>query len=584
MSGLRITDHMEGFVSFDERTDYNAAWAAGKEAGSECSFDLRIEADDIDRFLREPDHEARVAGTLRCEQLAPGDLELEAGSTWNMLVDTSADGRRKRMYYRLLATTPDGAPITLSGFKEVADDPNYDIWTDTSTLFVRVISGHVTAQDEDDAAAIAPKVIAAGILRISHLGFGKLLASIRGTGGPPWRRAIAVAKFQKAFVGGLAQVYAGRRLEGDDPDFPRWAPDPEALGGRSPGEWHDLAERPGLRRRIVPFTAADGFRGNMHNIRGADEPTRSPVLLLHGTGVRANVFYGAPSRHSIVDSLVAEGYDVWAANWRGSIDFAPQNYTLDEAAAYDHPAAIAEIRRQTGAETLKAIVHCQGSTSFMISHVAGLVPEVTTVVSSAVSLHPRVTRGARIKQRILLPAAALSTPYIDAQWGIRAPSAMAKGLARWARLLRRECDDPVCALANYMFGAGPEVLWLHANLDEATHAWTAREFGYAPFRFLRQLSKSVRAGHLVPVDGIPTLPESYVAAPPPHDARFTFVAGTANRLFLPESQERTFAYFEGLRPGVHALHLFPGYGHLDVFLGRNAEQDTYPAILAGLAD
>ena len=45
----------------------------------------------------------------------------------------------------------------------------------------------------------------------------------------------------------------------------------------------------------------------------------------------------------------------------------------------------------------------------------------------------------------------------------------------------------------------------------------------------------------------------------------------------------SFAFFDGHRPGRDALHRFRGYGHLDVFLGRNAAQDTYPVILEELA-
>jgi hypothetical protein len=41
-----------------------------------------------------------------------------------------------------------------------------------------------------------------------------------------------------------------------------------------------------------------------------------------------------------------------------------------------------------GATTLPAVVHCQGSTSFMLSAVAGLIPQATPILSNAVSLHP----------------------------------------------------------------------------------------------------------------------------------------------------------------------------------------------------
>jgi hypothetical protein len=97
------------------------------------------------------------------------------------------------------------------------------------------------------------------------------------------------------------------------------------------------------------------------------------------------------------------------------------------------------------------------------------------------------------------------------------------------------------------------------------------------------MDRSIRAGHLVPVSDLAGLPPSYVAAPPQTDARFVFLAGEDNKCFLPDSQQRSYDFFAAHRPGRDALHRFRGYGHLDVFLGRNAATDTYPVILEELA-
>src|ERR1044072_9411209 len=94
-----------------------------------------------------------------------------------------------------------------------------------------------------------------------------------------------------------------------------------------------------LNRRTVPFKARDGFMCNLINVRGEDSPTKAPVLLVHGAVVRANIFE-APVETTVVDYLVAQGYDVWLENWRASIEFPPNKWTLDQAALYDHPAAV----------------------------------------------------------------------------------------------------------------------------------------------------------------------------------------------------------------------------------------------------
>jgi hypothetical protein len=391
-------------------------------------------------------------------------------------------------------------------------------------------------------------------------------------------------RFGLLFGGGLGQVYFGKPIEGELPDFPDPVrPGAERWQGYPPGEWHRPHELPGLWRRIVAFETEDEHEGTLHNVRrDPDRPGRVPVLLIHGTGVRANLFYGAPGRASIVPFLLDAGFDVWLENWRASIDLPPQPYTLDEAARYDHPAAIARVLELTDADTLRVLCHCQGSTSFVITYLAGLAEPVDRVVSSAVSLHPVVPTLSWLKMTALVPVLGLAMPYVSAQWGARPPSPVSRAVAAYARFWRRECDDPICALGNYMYGTGPDVLWRHANLDPETHHWTSREFGYAPFRFLKQMRRSVLAGHLVPVDDLEGLPPNYVEADLPSDTRWTFVAGDRNRLFTHRSQELTFDHFDTRQPGRHSIAIVKGYGHLDVLFGKNAPADAYPAILQGL--
>ncbi len=56
-----------------------------------------------------------------------------------------------------------------------------------------------------------------------------------------------------------------------------------------------------LRERIVPFTAGDGMALNLINVRSATQPpTQGPIILVHGAGVRANIFR-APEKETIVE-------------------------------------------------------------------------------------------------------------------------------------------------------------------------------------------------------------------------------------------------------------------------------------------
>jgi pimeloyl-ACP methyl ester carboxylesterase len=335
------------------------------------------------------------------------------------------------------------------------------------------------------------------------------------------------------------------------------------------------------KERIVPFTAGDGFPLNLINLQGDRPPTKGPVILVHGAGVRANIFR-APIQTGIVDLLIAAGYDVWLENWRACIDFKPNLWTLDQAAVYDHPHAVRTVAKETGADHLKAIIHCQGSTSFMMSAVAGLVPEVKTIVTNAVSLHPVVPWWSNAKLKVAVPILARITQWLNCQWGLEATTPLARFVQRWVNITHHECNNPVCKQVSFTYGAGFPALWRHENLDEGTHDWLKHEFAWVPLRFFQQISKCVSHGHLVSVEGLPGLPADFTAQAPRTDARFAFFAGENNRCFLPESQVRTHAFLDRLRPGYHTLNLIPGYSHLDVFMGNRAAREILPRMVAEL--
>lgn len=116
-----------------------------------------------------------------------------------------------------------------------------------------------------------------------------------------------------------------------------------------------------------------------------------------------------------VQYLIDHGYDVWMENWRASIDFEKNLWTCDQAAAYDHPAAVETVCAATGPEQIKAVIHCQGSTTFMMSAVAGLIPQVTTIVTNGVSLHPIVPAWSAFKLNVAVPTLKMVTDYLNPQ-------------------------------------------------------------------------------------------------------------------------------------------------------------------------
>lgn len=57
-----------------------------------------------------------------------------------------------------------------------------------------------------------------------------------------------------------------------------------------------------LTTTVLPFRAKDGLPLNLHHVTGARPPTRGPVLLVHGAGVRADIFR-PPGQTTLADAV-----------------------------------------------------------------------------------------------------------------------------------------------------------------------------------------------------------------------------------------------------------------------------------------
>ena len=196
MTTVRFTEEMLGHVTFGEE-DFLRGAVAERDGAGPLKFHLTIVVDDIERFARDPRRNAGAHGYIVCDALG-GKLPVERGA-FNLFVDTEPGV--KRMLYRLFFRDGAGHPLTLSGYKLVKDDAGFDVWRDTTTLFTRVLRGHVDEPDEADA-----ETVASGVLRIRARDFARQLTTFRGS-------LQGLLKFMTIFLGQLAEAYLkkGRR-------------------------------------------------------------------------------------------------------------------------------------------------------------------------------------------------------------------------------------------------------------------------------------------------------------------------------------------------------------------------------------
>ena len=194
MTSVRFTEEMLGHVTFGEEDFLRGAMAERDGAGA-LKFHLTIVVDDIDSFGSDARRNAGAHGYLVCDALG-GRLPVEHGA-FNLFVDTAPGV--KHMLYRLFFRDGAGHPLTLSGHKLIENNAGFDVWRDTTTLFTRVLRGHVP-QDE------GAEIVASGVLRIRARDFARQLTTFRGKPGP-------LLKFGTIFLGQLAEAYLrkGRR-------------------------------------------------------------------------------------------------------------------------------------------------------------------------------------------------------------------------------------------------------------------------------------------------------------------------------------------------------------------------------------
>jgi hypothetical protein len=202
-SSVRFTEEMLGHVTFGE-LDFARGAQPHRDGSGAFKFHLTIEVEDIEAFGNDPLRPATAVGWIESDAFG-GKLPVERG-WFNLFVDVEPGV--KHMLYRLWFRDGVGHPLTMTGFKLVKDDAGFDVWKDTTTLFTRVLQGHVEEGDDDAAT-----VIASGIIIIRARDFAKQLTTFRAGGPSVPNQLGALTKFGVIFVQQLAEAYLrkGRR-------------------------------------------------------------------------------------------------------------------------------------------------------------------------------------------------------------------------------------------------------------------------------------------------------------------------------------------------------------------------------------
>lgn len=200
-TSVAFTEQMAGPFTLGA-TDPRAAAALARPLGHRLMFELTISTGPLAVFLADPERSGTAVGYVHSDVMG-GRMPVEQG--WFNLFVHRPDQAGRRMLYRLWFRDPGGSPFTLTGFKVIRDDPGFDAWSDTTTLYTQVLAGHVGPGHPDDDATVA----GAGVIRITPRAFARQLTTFRATG-PSGGRALAA--FGRLFVGELWAVYGAPLL------------------------------------------------------------------------------------------------------------------------------------------------------------------------------------------------------------------------------------------------------------------------------------------------------------------------------------------------------------------------------------
>lgn len=324
---------------------------------------------------------------------------------------------------------------------------------------------------------------------------------------------------------------------------------------------------------VHTFTTQDGVPLRLSRFRGG---TKGPVIVTPGFGTSAAAYTLDTTDTTFAEHLFEHGYDAWLLDYRASpaLPSGSTQFTLDDIAAFDYPAAVETVRSLTGAESVQVMAHCVGSLTLLMALSLGLTG-VRSAVSSQLTLHPRAGLLNELRAGIfagnILSALGVDTLTTeesdDPSWVERLYDA---ALAVYPAG-EEPCDRPFCRRVMFMYGE----VYDHDRLNAATHDHLDEVFGVANLTSLTQISKILREDHAVSADGKHDYLDGVEGLRVPID----FIHGEHNRLFLPEGSELTYEFLRAHNdPELYSRHIISGYSHMDCFVGEDAARDVFPLV------
>lgn len=343
------------------------------------------------------------------------------------------------------------------------------------------------------------------------------------------------------------------------------------------------------------------------------------VVLLHGGNTSGDTFLYPNG--GLVEYLARKGWDVWLMEWRGSphvFPFLPaelDHFTVDEIADDDIPSALRFVRSKVAADRRLAVVaHCLSGCAVSMAIARGHIPTslCDTFCLTTLGLFFESCWDGWLKaedfvlERILTTGVTPSS--IDPQNPHGWPEPLRVAYERWPRAWLPEwsfgASDPLQTLT-FMFGRPYWRRALHSDLYGGAlrrlFSNTLRDmFGPMGLGMYLHVGQMVRRGFAARYDTLdvldrPRLAGASLTKPSETDVddaehfaerHITLITGAENQLWHRDSID---LMYEWLRATVdpHGEYvrkkILPGYGHQDLYWGKESQNDMYPEVLSALS-
>jgi len=562
-AGLQFTERMNGWFSTHVADrEYEDGWERGRAEDSPLTAKFEITIDDLDKLFDDLSHDrpglARLAGTVHAPKLSPAALGVDNGE-FRLFEPNKQRVETWTMRYRMDLAS---GLYRFDGVKVLHDDPGFDVWKDTTKLFVRIL-------DETNGTS------GAGILRLTPAGLIRQLQTLRVTREPdPQTRRDYVRRFLCMFAKQLVHTYGPldekgrfwkRRVERGPikpkedflPDLTLWCD--------ARRRWHE-----GTRLGDDAWLRLTRFKGG----------SKGPVMLAPGFAMSARSYAMRTNPTNLVLYLLEKNYDVWLFDYRACIELGSAStlFTLDDIATDDWPTAVQEVLHRSGAEDVQVVGHCAGSVTFLMAMLDGL-QGVRSAVCSQFTMYPHSWWFNRVKVR-------LPVPQLFHACGIRSLSPDTKptlfnqiiDIALWPVPVPRgeRCGSALCRYLNLVYGMTHH----HAQLNFETHRALVDSFGVGNILSIKHLGLIFRKGRVVNSVG----ENVYLEHPERLAIPIHFLVGKSNTMFYPSTTHETLHWLtrHNYPPTLYTINELENYAHLDCFIGKDAATDVFPDILENL--